>query len=290
MINQAASRTGQSGTSNNQLPVVRRGYVDCRFGQMHYRSAGPDRSVLPGVLLLHQNPASGFEYESLIAELATDRRVIAFDTPGYGMSDSPPGVPGIADYAAAFSDGLDALAQTDELAGPVDLYGFHTGAILAAELAIRRSDRVRRTVVTGIPMYPAEVRAEKLSEMEAFPAPDEAGEVVLGLLGRLWTYVVTNRDPGVPLAKAVLNYGDKARVLDRFTCAYRAVWSWDYERLRQIPCPVLVLQPDEVLREVSLAAARLIPAVEVRELPDLDRDIFDLAPERLAHEIRLFLD
>ena len=269
---------------------IRRGYTACRFGHLHYRTAGPDNPVQPPIVLLHQNPSSSLEYEPLIAALARDRRVYAFDTPGYGMSDAPPPRPTIADYAAAFADGLDALGKAGTLSGPVDLYGFHSGTVLAAELAIARPDWVRKAVMTGIPMYSAAIRAEKLAETEAFPAPDEEGEVIKGLLARLWTYVVGNRDKGVPLGKAVLNFADKARVLDRFTWAYRAVWSWDYDRLRSVPCPVLVLQPAEALRDVSLEAARLIPGAVVCELPDLDRDIFDIAPERIAHEIRLFLD
>ena len=66
--------------------------------------------------------------------MAADRRVIAFDTPGYGMSDAPPAPPGMAGYAAAFADALDAMG----VAGPVDLYGFHTGTLLSIELAIAR--------------------------------------------------------------------------------------------------------------------------------------------------------
>ena len=41
---------------------------------------------------------------------------------------------------------------------------------------------------------------------------------------------------------------------------------------------------------VSLEAAQILPNAVVRELPDLDRDIFDIAPEILAHETRSFLD
>lgn len=272
---------------------IRRGYTSCRFGHLHYRIAGPERTNRPPVVLLHQNPSSSFEYEPLIAALASDRKVIAFDTPGYGMSDAPAHQPSMADYAAAFADGLDALAATDQegdLEGPVDVYGFHTGTLLAAELALLRPDGVRRMILTGIPMYPADRRAQKLAEAEDFPPPDEEGEVLLGLLSRLWGFIVQQRDKQVPLAKAVLNFADKARVLDGFTVAYRAVWSWDYARLGKVSCPVLVLQPAEDLRPFSIEAAKLLPHAVVRELPDISRDIFDIAPECIAYEIRLFLD
>lgn len=271
-------------------PALTRAYTRCRFGQLHYRVAGPVNAERVPVVLLHQNPSSGFEYEGLIAALASDRRVVAFDTPGYGMSDAPPAPPGMAGYAAAFSDGLDALAGEGVLSGPVDLFGFHTGTLLCTELAILRPDRVRRVGLSGIPMFPAEQRAKKLAEALDYPAPDEAGEVVLGLLRNLWGYVVGARDPGVPLDKAIANFADKARVLHRFTWAYQGVWSWDYARLGLLTQPALLLQPAEALHAASLEAAALIPSCQIVEWPDLDRDIFDVAPQRIADDLRHFLD
>jgi pimeloyl-ACP methyl ester carboxylesterase len=266
--------------------MIQRGYTRCRFGQMHYRQAGPLGAALPVLVLLHQNPSSSYEYEALIAEMAQDRRVIAFDTPGYGMSDPPLSPPGMAGYAAAFADALDAMG----IAGPVDLYGFHTGTLLSVELAIARPDLVGRVALTGIPMYPPEDMAQKLKDAEDYPEPDEEGTVILTLLGNLWAYVVGNRDAAVPLDKAVLNFADKARVLHRFTWAYRGVWSWDYSRLALMTRPALLLQPAEDLIDHSLAGAALLPDVSVRHMPDLDRDIFDVAPDRIACELRAFFD
>ncbi len=269
---------------------ITRAYTRCRHGQLHYRVAGPTNSANVPVVLLHQNPSSGYEYEALIDALASDRRVFAFDTPGYGMSDAPPSPPGMAGYAAAFSDGLDALTADGLLDGPIDLYGFHTGTLLCSELAIARPDRVRRVALTGIPMFPADVSAKKLDEALNYPAPEESGESTLTLLRNLWNYVVTSRDPAVPLQKAVFNFADKARVLDRFTWAYQGVWSWDYSRLGLVAQPALLLQPAEDLLEMSKAAAALMPNCSIVEMPDLDRDIFDVAPERIANDLRSFFD
>jgi pimeloyl-ACP methyl ester carboxylesterase len=270
-------------TDSSDLPAIQRGYTTCRYGQMHFRQAG-QAAAAPTLVLLHQNPSSSYEYEALIAAMATDRRVIAFDTPGYGMSDPPPAPPGMAGYAAAFADALDAM----DLARPVDLYGFHTGTLLSIELALLRPDQVRRVALTGIPMYPAEARAAKLQEAQDYPEPDEQGAVILKLLDNLWTYVVHNRDPAVPLAKSIDNFADKARVLHRFTWAYQGVWSWDYGRLALMTQPALLLQPAEDLAEVSLAGAAVLPDVTIRHLPDLNRDIFDTAPDTIADALRAF--
>lgn len=261
---------------------IRRAYTTCRYGQLHYREAGA--ADAPVIVLLHQNPSSSWEYEPLIRALAKDRRVVAFDTPGHGMSDAPPSPPGMTGYAAAFADGLAAMNIT----GPIDLYGYHTGSLLAAELALALPGQARRLAMTGVPMYPASERARKLEEAESFPAPDAEGTVILGLLGKLWAYVVGGRMPAVPLERAVRHFADKAYILDRFTWAYRGVWSYDFDRLSALTLPVLLLQPHEPLHEPTLAAAALIADCTLRELPDLDRDIFELAPERLAHDLLHF--
>ncbi|MEL0211166.1 MAG: alpha/beta hydrolase, partial [Novosphingobium sp.] len=159
-----------------------------------------------------------------------------------------------------------------------------------SELAIARPDRVRRVALTGIPKFPADVSAKKLDEALNYPAPEESGESTLTLLRNLWNYVVTSRDPAVPLQKAVFNFADKARVLDRFTWAYQGVWSWDYSRLGLVAQPALLLQPAEDLLEMSKAAAALMPNCSIVEMPDLDRDIFDVAPERIANDLRSFFD
>jgi pimeloyl-ACP methyl ester carboxylesterase len=265
--------------------LITRAYTTCRYGQMHYRTAGA-ASDAPVLVMLHQNPSSSWEYEPLIAAMAQTRRVIAFDTPGHGMSDAPPAPPGLAAYAAAFADGLAALGIT----GPIDLYGYHTGSLLAVELALALPAQVRRIALTGLPMFPPEMLAQKLREAVEFPTPDADGTVILDLLTRLWAYVVKARDPRQSLPRALGHFRDKAHVLDRFTWAYQGVWSYDFNRLRGLTCPALLLQPHEDLLPASLAAAALIPAITIREMPHLNRDIFDLAPEDLARELCDFLD
>jgi pimeloyl-ACP methyl ester carboxylesterase len=270
--------------------MIRRGYVDGGFGQLHYRTAGAETAHAP-VLLLHQNPSSSFEYEPLIAALATDRRVVAIDTPGYGQSDGAGRPLDMAECAAIFATVLDALG----LAGPkgCDVYGFHTGALLATELALAAPDAVRRLVLTGLPMRDPADRAARLQQALDAPALDEAGTVALGMARDLWAYVVTARTPGAPLDRAGQLWVDKLRTLDRSSWAYIGVWRYDFEA--RLPCirqPVLLLQPHEALLAASLAAVRLIPDHQVVELPALDRDIFDL-PEAVATlclHMRAFLD
>ncbi len=266
--------------------MLKRAYTDCRYGQMHYLEGICAQPAAPTLVLLHQNPSSSYEYRALVEEMSRDRRVIAFDTPGYGMSDAPPSPPGMTGYAAAFSDAIDALG----LEGPLDVYGFHTGTLLAAELAIARPDKVGRIAMTGIPMFDAATRAEKLAEAQSVPEPEESGEPTMALLRNLWAYTVTQRDPRMPLEKAVWGFADKARVLHRFSWAYQGVWAYDFERLKLVTQPGLLAQSHEDLLDISKEAAALMPDMTVVELPGFDRDLFDVGVKELSAVLRDFFE
>lgn len=264
-----------------------RRYTHCRYGQMHLWEAAPDRASAPTLVLLHQNPSAAMEYDRLIEAMATDRRVVAFDTPGYGMSDAPPVPLGMAEYALAFSDAIDAMGLAED--GPVDVFGFHTGSLLAAELGIARPDAVGRLVLSGIPMRDAADRAERLRIARETPPPTEDGAAILATSAALWRYVVSDRTAGVPLDRAVRLFAEKNRTLDRGAWAYEGVWSYDYARLPLVPQPTLVLQPHDLLLDASQAACALIPGGRFVDLPGLDRDIFELGVPRIAAALRDFL-
>jgi len=69
-----------------------------------------------------------------------DRIVIAIDTPGYGDSDRPENPPQMQDYARNAVKVLDALGMTD----PIDALGYHTGTLIAVEMAINQPDRINK--------------------------------------------------------------------------------------------------------------------------------------------------
>lgn len=270
--------------------VIRRGYTDCRFGQLHYIRGVPSSGVTnkPTLVMLHQNPSSSVEYEPLIREMALDREVIAFDTPGNGMSDWPPAPMDIAGYAAAFSDGLDSLNLGVESA--VDVFGFHTGSFLTAELAIARPDKVGRIALSGIPYRTPAERQDRLDAIDSRPRLTEDGKDIMGQLQRLWAFVVTSRDQRVPLERAAEVFVEKAKPLDRYWWPYRGVWTYDVEkRFPLITQPTLVIQPHETLLEYTKRAVEFIADARLVELPDLKRDVFDVGADQYAKVMRDFL-
>ena len=256
-------------------PLIRHGYAACGLGQLHYLEGVPrEPTSRRPLVLFHQNPSTSEEYRFLVAAMAQDRRVVAFDTPGYGMSDPPAAPISAADYAAIFCDGIAALGLADD--GPVDLFGFHTGTLLAIEVGARLGDRAGRLVLAGIPFRPVDERQVRLDQIHAVALPTEDGAAIFERLRWLWNFVVTERHPDVPIERAAAIFAERAKPLHRYWWAYEGVWTYDIEvRLQAIAQPTLVLLPDEMLREQSLAAAALIPGARTLELPRLTRDIFE---------------
>lgn len=145
---------------------VRRGFADTPMGQVHYREAGAGKG--PVLVMLHASPGSSKQLETVMLALASNRRVIAPDTPGNG--DTPPlpdGPPTIYTLAAALLDFLDAMGLYQ-----VDLYGSHTGADIAAEVAVSTPHRVRRLIQDGAGIFSADESAEFL-EHYAHPFPPD---------------------------------------------------------------------------------------------------------------------
>jgi pimeloyl-ACP methyl ester carboxylesterase len=267
---------------------IRRCYTESRYGQLHYLQGRPAGGAeKTALILLHQNPSSCLEYQYLVAEMAKDRRVIAFDTPGYGMSDGPPGPVSMAAYAAAFADGLDLLGFGPDR--PIDVFGFHTGSLLAIELAIQRPDMVRRVALSGIPFRSDAERAQRLSSARQTPPMTDDGKSTLERIAWLWRFVVTERDPGVPLERAAFMFMEKAKTMNSYWWPYDGVWSYPIrEQLPKVAQPVLIVQPREDLFEQSRAAAALFPDAEFVALPTLVRDVFEVGVAEFSAEFRRF--
>lgn len=154
---------------------VKRSLVTVGERQVEYRRAGEG----PVVVLCHESPLSSASLVELGTRLAARFTVLALDTPGYGGSD-PLAVeqPEIEDYADALAETLTALGV--ERTG---VYGAHTGASIALELALRHPARVAATVLDGLPLFSAQERVELIANY----LPTWPPEIHGGHLLALWT-------------------------------------------------------------------------------------------------------
>lgn len=126
---------------------TRRAYFDCRFGQLHVRTAFPttggfDEQVT--LFCLHADQSSSRAFSRFLPEIADVRSVYAPDLPGLGESDPSPNS-SLGEAAAALSDLADDLRLRQ-----IDLLGVQSGAGAALDLAAARPALVRRLVLAGM--------------------------------------------------------------------------------------------------------------------------------------------
>lgn len=127
---------------------VRRGYFECRHGQLHVHHAipaGGGFEEAPPLLALHAAEQTGRMYAGILAVMGADRSAFSPDLPGFGQSDGPGEALTAADHAAAMGDFLDSMRLRH-----FDVLGCGFGALVAMELALSRPG-VRRVVVMPLP-------------------------------------------------------------------------------------------------------------------------------------------
>ena len=260
---------------------VRRAYLDGPFGQVHVRVAGR-RGSRPPLILLHQTPLSGRMFERIMPALAKARQVVAVDTPGYGESERPEARPTLAGYGDAI---LAALRP--EFGDRLDLLGYHTGAVIAADLAAR-TGVARRLVLVSFPLFEAERRASLLAKMDAPEEPySEDGRHLLPM----WTGTLGVRPEEQSMDDAARLVAEKLRPGRYREWALRSAMEIDLSPiLKQIGAPTLAIAPHDGLQEATAAASGLIPGSELVELPEFAYGLFDARPRTLATVIDEFLD
>lgn len=210
------------------------------------------------------------------------RQVVALDTPGYGASERPPERWDIQRYAAAIGE---AIAMGEN--GPVDLFGYHTGAFLAAELAVQNPHLVRRLVLVGVPFFCGEERDEKRSTLGR---PTQlSGD--LSQFEERWSFFISSRTKGVSLEQGFAHFVDELAAYPYGWWTHDAAFRYAAEqRLPLVTQPCLVLNPDNHLSGPSRAAAKVLPSCEIQEMPHLSNAVLDIAALEMTDRIDAFLN
>jgi pimeloyl-ACP methyl ester carboxylesterase len=269
-------------------PNFSRAYIDLDWGQIHLLQATPSLMTQRTLVCFPPNPFSGNYYRHLMASLALDRRVVALDYPGLGQSDPSTTWRTVGDLAEIMIDAIESARLTDEQHQSIDVCGYHTGAMVAAEVAIRRPDLVRRVILIGVPYFadPAENDAELQNVMQDRPLPTE-----LAALESSWRFTMTDRHPDVVLERAYNNFLESAAAWRARAPVYRALHGYAAaDRAVLVTQPALVLNPHGGLKTHTRAYAQLIQDVSLVELPHLSYGVFDVAPEQIADIMLEYLD
>jgi pimeloyl-ACP methyl ester carboxylesterase len=274
--------------------ALKRGFVDVGDLQVHYRHGG-EGGVRP-LVMIHASPGSSRQVAPLASLLAQGRRVLAPDTAGNGDSQAlPDPVPAIPDLAAHARTAIARIVD-----GPVDLYGSHTGASIAMEIALAAPQMVRRLVIDGMGLYAADEQSDVLRNYAREIAPDLEGTHLLKVWHfcrdqyLFWPYynrTAEGRLPnGLPDAEEFHDFVvEVLKAMRTYHRSYRAAFRHPKrDRLVKLALPVLVLtSPSDMLDSFAAEVASLIPGAQRASTPRWGAPDFHAAT---AATIAEFLD
>lgn len=262
--------------------VIHRRFADLTHGQVHFRTAGDGVPIV----LLHASPGSSKQLTGLIGDLAETGCIIAPDTPGNGDSDALPlDAPTIVDLAVACLALLDTLGLET-----VRLYGSHTGAAIASEVAILAPDRVTSLILDGVQVLTPEAREEILRRYAHPFVPDLDGAYLVRAFqfcrDQYMFYpwyertAAARRTGGLPAARTLHEWVlEVLKANETYHRNYHAAFTWCApERLPLITCPTLVVAAEnDPLIDETRAVAPLLNNHRFVALPRLDADDYRAA-------------
>jgi len=123
---------------------IHKHFVSVGGRRVHYLRGGAG----PALVVLHASACSAKVVRPLIETFGRRFTVLAFDNPGFGLSDK------LAVPQPSIEDLADALAETLAALGVAHtaVYGRHTGASIAAEFAARHPGRTAMLLTDGYPI------------------------------------------------------------------------------------------------------------------------------------------
>jgi pimeloyl-ACP methyl ester carboxylesterase len=269
-------------------------FVDVGTTRFAYRRFG--NPIGTPIVLLQHFMGNLDNYDPAITEaLAASREVILTDNAGVGLSTgaAPETVAGMARDASSL---IDALGLTE-----VDLFGFSMGGYVAQQIAVDRSELVRRLILVGTgprggngmdqlapdvaPLFGKVYEPQDLMWLPIFFSPSEGGQAA----GRRFLDRIRARaeDRDVPVSQATVTaHAAAAREWGAATTD-----SFDY--LREIRQPTLVFNgsDDIVVPTVnSYILQQNLPNAELILFPDSNHGSHFQFKERFNRYATDFLD
>lgn len=250
---------------------MHKAYMGETGAQIHYREMGEGDPLI----LLPPSPHSGLYYETVMPYLAGRFRVIAPDYPGFGGSDNLIGEASIEGYAQSL---LPLLGMNDS----AHLAGFHTGNLVAAELARRQPEKINQLVMIDVPYFDAETRASLNKRMgKHADLPLSINDLQEG-----FDKNVTARINELDHERAYHIWAESLRAGTFANSAFHAAFTYNCEdRLKALKRHVTVIATTSGLLEPTRAAAQILPQARFTERLDIQGAVFDKHAEDIAAAI-----
>ncbi|MBM3515995.1 MAG: alpha/beta fold hydrolase, partial [Alphaproteobacteria bacterium] len=242
---------------------VTRHFVRVGEREVHYRRAGNG----PPFVLFHVSPQSSAFVIPGMLPLADSHTLIALDTPGYGESDAlPNSAPTMVDYADAALETLGALGL-----GKVPIFGSHTGANIAVELARRAPDRVAALVLDGLSLNSPEVSHDRIASYAPTFQPSADGAHLAWAWQHtrdqliFWPWYEPHRPnrlkQGIKGPDFVHDVVLAKMAATRYWLGYRAAFGHDYrDALYNCPAPIYFVTPNADVHTAVERSLKGLPA------------------------------
>ena len=250
------------------MDKIRKAYVDAANAQIHYLYS--DGQGIP-LLLFHRTPASSVIYERMMKKMMGSRPIFALDTPGFGESFNPEGMPSVIDYRDWFCEAIDNLGISS-----FHIYAHHTGTHIATEIAVYWKNRVQSLMLNGVAYLTEKERLEFAKKILPATRPDEDGRYLM----ETWK-IIKSLFPSFDRDLVHSEFIGALRAMDGRDQAFRAIWDQEFTKvLRQVECPVFAMSAandffagylDRIKENIPSARIALLGNAIVAS-PELDTD------------------
>lgn len=207
--------------------------------------------------------------------------MFAMDTPGFGQSFFPLKAPTTTYYARVLLEALSNLGVES-----FHVFGHHTGAAIAVEMAATNPDRVKSLMMDGPVWLSAAERRQWLDTAIDPMVIQEDGSHLM----KIWDRVV-GLDPDHPKELCHREALDTLRAGERWHEAYIAVFEQDsYALYEKVKCPMLLLcGENDVLMPYFDPVCKAYPHAVHHVLKNCGTYAVDNAAEGIAEKIKRFL-
>ena len=250
------------------MKKIRKAYVDVGSDQIHYLYSNGQGIPL---LLFHRTPASSVIYKRMMRRMVGNRPIYALDTPGFGESFNPEGMPSVIDYRDWFCEAIDNLGISS-----FHIYAHHTGTHIATEIAVYWKNRVQSLMLNGVAYLTEKERLEFAKKILPATRPDEDGRYLM----ETWK-IIKSLFPSFDRNLVHLEFIGALRAMDGRDQAFRAIWDQEFTKvLRQVECPVFAMSAandffagylDRIKENIPSARIALLGNAIVAS-PELDTD------------------
>ena len=254
---------------------MRRTYFGAPHGQLHAYLWHADNEKNP-LLCLPPAPHTGIYFKTLAKHL--DWPIIAVDYPGTGGSDRLKGKPKIEDYAAA-------LKSIIEASGPVHLLGFHSGCLVALEMAQKLGDQIAELILIDGPFFDAAKRETYKAGFPDITLIEDLNDLEAGFD----TNVYKRRDQ-IGGARAQEIWIETLRAGTGYNDLFQAAFAYDVETaLSRCHRHVHVLATQSSLRQVTRDAADVLAHAAYTEIDSITANVFETGAPIIAPIIKSIL-